>query len=79
MATTAVPSHRLSRFTRYPKDTPNRPGWKTMGDAINYKWCKKKRNLKLDVIEALLKEEQSMKKQAQLERKKEERELISSY
>ena len=29
MATTAVPSHRLSRFTRYPKDTSNWPGWNT--------------------------------------------------
>ena len=29
MATMAVPSHRLSRFTRYPKDTSNWPGWNT--------------------------------------------------
>ena len=34
MATMAVPSHRLSRFTRYTKDTSNWPGWKTMGDDI---------------------------------------------
>ena len=29
LATKAVPSHRLSRFTRYPKDTSNWPGWNT--------------------------------------------------
>ena len=38
LATSAVPSHRLSRFTRYPKDTSNWPGWnKTIGGDDS--WC----------------------------------------